>query len=427
MASPPEEGSEKVRLVSGTGVSNGRFLAEERQNRILIDTGSIQVEIRKEGFNLLDRVVIDGQDIIRSGDSRGIVLVDGKGQEFLASHDKDTKVTVEENGPVKAVVRVDGRHAGELGWLLEYTARLFFFKGQSRIKVQYTLRNASRELVEHIFIKSLGLEIKPTLNGEKKIYLSMHKGEKKLDLRAGDVNFYQAVSDFPWMSDGDSFYWHSPIAPDYKREKQHGYSQEGYWVRQAGQVLSEGKRDEFPDLGYINVVGEDGRGMIIGIRYMAGQWPKSLKADGSGAVMVSLWPEDNGQGYWIRYGSHYTFEVMCSFHSDASMKPADEMARFQYPLVARAPVEWYNRNVEGIYPLYHFIRFSDEKKLAGQLEIGYKMGWRKPKFKVWRYHYWGHGEFLNQHDFARSCEGRRVGPPCGIDVQLLCRLGCLSF
>jgi hypothetical protein len=29
------------------------------------------------------------------------------------------------------------------------------------------------------------------------------------------------------------------------------------------------------------------------------------------------------------------------------------------------------------------------------------VGWRKPKFKVWRYHYWGHGAFLNQHDFAR--------------------------
>ncbi len=29
------------------------------------------------------------------------------------------------------------------------------------------------------------------------------------------------------------------------------------------------------------------------------------------------------------------------------------------------------------------------------------MGWRKPKMEVWRYHYWGWGGFLNQHDFAR--------------------------
>lgn len=401
LASPSKGSSEKVRLIEGPGVSAGVLLAVEKNGVVSVDTGPMQVEIRKAGFNLFDRVVVGGKEIVQTGESRGIVLVDGEGKEFLASRYKDTKVVIEENGPVKATVKVDGRHAGEQGWLLDYTVRLFFFKGQSRVKAQYTLRNAGKERVDYIFIKSLSLETKPNLTGEKKVLVSTHKGGQELDVHKGPINFYQAVSDFPWMSDGGSFYWHGPIAPDYKREEQRGYSQEGYWIRQDGNPVAEGKRREFPELGYMDVSNDAGRGITVGIRYMAGQWPKALTADDSGTLTMALWPGDNGQGYWIRYGSHNTFEVMYQFHADRSTKPEDEMLRFQYPLVARAPVEWYNRNVEGMYPLYHVIRLSEEKYLAKKLETPYQVGWRKPKFKVWRYHYWGHGGFLNQHDFAR--------------------------
>lgn len=401
LASPGREKKQTVHLVSGTGVSAGPALAREKEGRIHVDTGPMQVEIRKGGFSLFDRVVVNGQDLLRPGKSRGIVLTDGSGKEFLASRCGDTRVVIEENGPVKATVRVDGSHCGEKGKLLDYTVRLFFVKGKSTVRTQYTLRNASRKSPRHVYIKSLGLETELGLGEGVKALVSTHTGEGELDLGKGPVNLYQAVSDFPWLSDGDSFYYNGPVAPDFSREQQRGYAQEGYWLRQGGKTVAEGKRSEFPDLGFMDVSDASGRGMTVGVRYMAGLWPKALKADSSGRVVVSLWPEENGRGHWIRYGSHTSFEVMFAFHSDSSVKPADEMNRFQYPLVARAPVDWYNRNVEGIYPLYHFISFSDEQKLAGKLGAGYSIGWRKPKLKVWRYHYWGHGAFLNQHDFAR--------------------------
>lgn len=406
LASPSKGGSERVHLVDGSGVSAGAPLAVDKDGVVSVDTGPMQVEIRKDGFNLFDKVTVGGKEIVRAGESRGIVLVNGEGKEFLASSYKGTKVAIEENGPVKSTVRVDGRHAGGQGWLLDYTVRLFFFKGQSRVKAQYTLRNASREHAEHIFIRSLGLETKPALTGEKKVTVSTHKGTQELDAQKGPINFYQAVSDFPWMSDGDSFYYQGPIPPDYKREDSYprGYSVEGYWISQAGKPVAEGKRKEFPELGYVDMSDSSGRGITVGIRYMAGQWPKVLKSDESGTVTAALWPEDNKQGYWIRYGSHNTFEVMYLFHPAGSTKPGDEMLRFQYPLVARAPLEWYNRNVEGIYPLYHAIKFSEEQKLAQRLGIRDRVGWRRAKFKVWRYHYWGHGAFLNQHDFARIAQ-----------------------
>lgn len=414
LASPSAGGSEKVRLVSGVGVSAGRFLAEDRQGRIVIDTGPMQVEIKKTAFNLFDRVVVGGKDIVRTGELRGAVLVDGNGKEFLASSCEDARVTIEENGPVKAAVRVDGGYCNGRERLLDFTARLFFYKGKSRATVQYTLRNASRKRVEHVFIKSMNLETKLNLDDNAKARVSTHKGEQTLDLRQGAVNYYQAVSKFPWYGYGSIFYNRGPIAPDKSKNKQRAYVQEGYWVKQGERVTIEGRRSDYADIGFLDISDHSGCGVTAGIRYMAGQWPKALKADGSGRVVVSLWPDDNKQGYWIRYGSHTTFEVMYNFHPDAATKPADEMARFQYPLAARAPVDWYNRNVEGIYPLYHFIRFSEESRLADKLGADYKVGQRKPRFRVWRYHYWGEGGFLNQHDFARIALGNFIRDDRGL-------------
>jgi len=403
LASPGKEKSEHVRVTAGPGASSGRPLAREAGGRVVVDTGVLRAELSGSGFNVFDRVSVGGQEIVKPGDSRGIVLTDGAGKEFLASHCPDTRISIEENGPVRAVLRVDGGHYLGKQKLLDYTMRLFFSKGKQTVKAQYTLRNASKESPRHCYIKSLRLETALSLGEGRKARVSSASGSESFGLGKGRVLFYQAVSDFPWTGNGDSFYYHGPVAPDMKREyaSKRGYSQEGYWIWQDGKLSVEGGRNQFPELGYLDLSDRDGRGLTAGIRYMAGNWPKALSADNAGALSVALWPEESKQGYWIRYGSHTTFEVMYAFHGDGESRPQDEMNRFQYPLAARAPVDWYNRNVEGIYPLYHFISFSEEKRLAEKLGTEDHVAKRKPKFEVWRYHYWGEGSFLNQHDFAR--------------------------
>jgi hypothetical protein len=401
LATLKKDKSTEVIIKDGTGLSSSNLLATDKGKSIWVDTGALKVEIKKERFNIFNKVMLNGEEIVQGGSSRGIVLIDGEEKEFLASQCNDTKVTIEENGPVQATIRADGSLCRDKNKLLDYTMRFFFFKGKSRVKAQFSLRNASQKSVQHAFIKSLNLDVQVNLTGEKKILVSTHKGPQDLELQKGTLKYYQAVSDFPWMSDGDSFYYQGPIPPDYSREEQRGYKQEGYWIWVNEKLILSGKRNEYPDVGFIDISDQKGRGLTAGIRYMAGNWPKALKADASGKIIVSLWPEENQAGYWIRYGSHNSFEVIYNFHSDKTINPADEMKRVQYPLVAKAPIEWYNNNADGIHPLYRFISFSDEKKLAQKLGIEYKVGWRKPKFEVWRYHYWGHGAFLNQHDFAR--------------------------
>ena len=389
-----------IKIISGNGNSPGK-LSIDKGGFILIDTGGITVQIKKKGFNLFNSVIMNGKEIV-SGDSNGIIAVDGKGTPYLGSNDKDVRVTIEENGPVRAVIKAEGTHVRDNKRMMDYTVRMHFYKNKSKVKVVYTLRNASKKQVEHVFIRSLDLVTELSLPGPYKVDMAKHDGvtqERLLD-KNDDLAFYQAVSDFPQKYAGNSFYYHAPIPPDYKREKQRGFVQEGYWIRKNKQILASGKRSEYPDLAFLEISDEDGRGVTVGIRFAAGWWPKSLRANANGTIEVGLWPEENEVGYWIRYGSHNTFEIMYDFHVGHN-DPAGSMKRFQYPLLAKASVDWYNHSVNGIYPLYNFVSFADEKDYVKGKGWDYSVGWRKPKMKIWRYHYWGWGGFLNQHDFAR--------------------------
>ena len=395
-----EKMNQGIKIISGNGNSSGK-IAIDKGGIIFIDTGAMTVQVKKKGFNLFNSVIVSGKEIV-SGYSNGIIVIDGEGRECLASNDKDVRVTVEENGPVRAVIKAEGTHVRDNKTGMDYTVRMHFYKNKSRVKVVYTLRNASKKQFKHTYIRSIGLVTNLSLPGPYKVDIAKHDGvtqERLLD-KNDDLAYYQAVSDFPQRYTGNSFYYHAPIPPDYKREKQRGFVQEGYWIKKNKQDLASGKRSEYPDLAFLDISDENGKGVTVGIRFAAGWWPKSLRASGDGRVEVGLWPEENEVGYWIRYGSHNTFEIMYNFHVEHNA-PADSMKRFQYPLIARAPVDWYNRNVNGIYPLYNFVSFADEKDYVKGKGWDYSVGWRKPKVKIWRYHYWGHGGFLNQHDFAR--------------------------
>jgi hypothetical protein len=388
-----------IKVVSGKGNSPG-WLARDMRESIVIDTGVMRTTINKRGFNLFESIVIDSAEML-SNASKGIVLSDGEGQEYLASNDKDIKVTIEENGPLRAVIKAEGSHVRDNKRLMNFTMRMHFYKGKSRVKVYYTLRNASKGQIEHAFIKSLSLVTGLSLTKDSTVKASGHNGIVEGTLHGSDDNitFYQAVSDFP-QEYSENFYWHAPIPPDSKRESVMGFVQEGYWIKKNDYILAAGKRKEYPDLTFLDISDTRGVGVTLGIRFAAGWWPKGIQANGDGIVEVGLWPKDNEAGYWIRYGSHNTFEIMYDFHGRKN-DPAEEMKKFQYPLAAKASVEWYNENVNGIYPLYHFVSFNEETAYLKSRGWEYLVGWRTPTMNIIRHSYWGKGGFLNQHDFAR--------------------------
>jgi hypothetical protein len=154
-----------ISVTNGLGNTTGS-LATEDDNFILVDTGIIAVKIRKKDFNLFDSVISNGQEII-SRSSKGITLSDEKGGEYLASNDRNVTVSIEENGPVRTVIKADGVHIGDGKKMMDFTVRMHFYRNKSYIKVFYTLRNASKNQVENVFIRSLDFITKFNLRGKR--------------------------------------------------------------------------------------------------------------------------------------------------------------------------------------------------------------------------------------------------------------------
>ena len=389
------------KMVSGNGTTPGK-LAEDKRDMILIDTGAMQVEVNKKGFNLFNQVIVAGKEIVVKGASRGIVLQGEDETLYMGAGDHEAWVIIEENGPIRAVVRADGAHVGNGSRMLDYTVRMHFYKGKSRVRVFYTLRNGNKNQFEHAYLTSLDLITRIPISGKAVAKVSSHKGILQEDLSnsLGNLIYYQAVSGFPQKYDGDSFYYHAPIAADPAREEEKGFLQEGYWIWRDGNELIMGKKNEYPDLAFMDVSNAKGAGVTAGIRFAAGWWPKAIRARNDGTLEVSLWPREKEAGYWIRFGSHTTFEIMFDFHAEAN-EPVAVMKKFQYPLVAKAHPDWYSANSEGIYPLYKFLSSGDEAKFFKDKRWEYLVGQRYPKMEIFRYHYWGTGGPRNQHDFAR--------------------------
>ncbi|TNE48270.1 MAG: hypothetical protein EP343_16795 [Deltaproteobacteria bacterium] len=298
-------------------------LATDGQDTITVDTGPAQFEISKTKFNLFHKVTVDGVTIVESGASPGVVLTGSDDVVYSSKNDTKVSVTVEENGPVKAVVLAKGSHVSSEGKdNLDFTVRMFFYKGKRRVRVFYSLRNASKRRVEHVSFKSLELQVKSNLKNSNFVVRN-HEDESKGTLKDTEkVDVFQGNNNLNSIQDPafTQEVWPTGI--------------EGYTIKQDGNELKKGSREQPINLMYAQLVEGQDKSLTIGTRFGAGWWPQGLGLNGDGLVRVGVFPVNNDKEYTIRYRSHTTREHVFHFAKGVS-NARDEFFKFQYPLVAR--------------------------------------------------------------------------------------------
>jgi hypothetical protein len=126
-----------------------RLVVKAVAEGVRVNTGLLQFTIRQRGFNLLDGVRLQGRPIAAQDGGGGLVVTDQEGTVYRAANDLDTKVTIEESGPVKAVIRVAGWYvkAGTTGAevspvlptdrLCQHITRLTAYAGKPYVQVQH--------------------------------------------------------------------------------------------------------------------------------------------------------------------------------------------------------------------------------------------------------------------------------------------------
>ncbi len=141
--------------------------ASESDEGIEIDTGVVRVRVAKSGAALIRDVVRENEVILRDG--RLVMLRQDSplaGQTAEAFQGEVGRVTLEQAGPVRAVVKVEGRHAagpGGRAWL-PFVVRLYFYAGGDAIRMMHTVVFDGDAHTD--FIRGLGVRFTVPLRGE---------------------------------------------------------------------------------------------------------------------------------------------------------------------------------------------------------------------------------------------------------------------
>jgi hypothetical protein len=153
-----------VTVTSGTMVPQPGLSvsAVQTADAITIDTGKLKARILKQGANLVESLTIDGREIAKSGRLE-LIHQGAAPTDHLTTAPRSRyvsqvkKVTLEQSGPVRAVVKLEGVHRAADGgreWL-PFTVRLYFHAGEAPVRLVHTIAYDGDK--EKDFIAGLGV------------------------------------------------------------------------------------------------------------------------------------------------------------------------------------------------------------------------------------------------------------------------------
>ena len=211
------------------------------------DTGPMRVVFLAKNFGLLDRVYLD-----RDGNGKftkdervtkaaSFVLTDDDGKEYRSDLSV-AKWTIEQHGPIRACIRFSGKHTDKQGkTMYQYLVRIHAFRGLPHLKIDYTFINDDQsELMSKI--RSIRFECQTT-NPSKQLIVNGKPSRSPQELFQIDDQQFR-------------------LANKVKQGKALGWT----------------------------AVGDQARGMAIGVREFWQNWPKAL-ATKPGQVQVGICPE----------------------------------------------------------------------------------------------------------------------------------------
>jgi len=150
-------------LAAGPAAASAALRITNDGKALVVDTGPLQCAIPLGGLNLVNWIRVAGREVAGAG-QLVCILQDGPAPnpEDAPPREKFSslveKVTVEQAGPVRAVVKVEGVHQNpQTGreWL-PFTVRLYFYAGQTAVRLVHTIVFDGDQ--EKDFVRGLGVQ-----------------------------------------------------------------------------------------------------------------------------------------------------------------------------------------------------------------------------------------------------------------------------
>jgi len=138
-----------LRLAPGAASPATAIRVGQTAQSIDVDTVALQCRVSKQGADFIDSMTVGGRVVARQG--RLVCTLDN-GSEFTSSI---KSATLEQSGPVRAVVKIEGVHQGSAREWLPFTVRLYFYAGLEQVRLVHTIVFDGDDQKD--FIRGLGL------------------------------------------------------------------------------------------------------------------------------------------------------------------------------------------------------------------------------------------------------------------------------
>lgn len=111
----------------------------EEPDKLTVDTGRLAWQFSRERFSFSESICFDGTDWTM-GQTSDLCILDDAGKLFRAS-EGEYRIFLEESGPYRVVVRMEGAHGSGDARFMDYMLRFHFTAGGSQVLVMHHIRN----------------------------------------------------------------------------------------------------------------------------------------------------------------------------------------------------------------------------------------------------------------------------------------------
>ncbi|WP_309120649.1 hypothetical protein [Paenibacillus sp.] len=356
---PGGAAEEGYALEAGEGVPAAVPLAvKETGDAIEVDTGAMVCRMNRSGASIVREMLRDGEPVCTDGRLVGVreARVRTSGRNAVALEPIESVVertTVEQAGPIRAVVKIAGRHRIEGSgrkWL-PFTLRLYFYAGAAHVRAVHTFLYDGNPHQD--FIRGLGIRFSvpmkgPLYNrhirfaGDAGAFAESPKGLMTFRLPERQRILYERQTAGACIALGEaedaellSLLDDSPIWADFKLTQQTADSyailkrtKEGCaWIRAAVGGRSGG-------LAY---AGGEGGGLAVGVRRFWEKFPSALEVSGAdrdeASVTAWFWSPD-APAMELR---HYDTKT----HVRSCYEGADELRSTPYGVGNTSELTWW--------------------------------------------------------------------------------------
>ena len=327
---------------------------------------------------------------------------------YKTSLDTSSTATIEENGPVKAVIRVKAANSnGTVSYLKEDT-KFVFFKNSNLVRQPVLLKNADDPCPS-------------ATSGTDTCYNSTHfasdyKGFAAHEMRikpaftvtdfisatdttplsvtldgSHDAYLFQGYSQTGRTSESDGTAYCTGISvacavhdvlryPDASGVSTPNgsvtFAQKGYKIVGNGSTQATNATGGSWGMGWADFTGSSGQGIQVGFWSMATEWPKALQAKyvtDHYEIRAGILPDQTlfdsatAQPYYIAWPQYRMATIVYNFHSTSLSDAGGDFLKAQYYLVGRATVDAYNRAqiFPKAYPLLDPVAVDNWAKSVG--------------------------------------------------------------